>query len=110
MVFVQCSAIRRAAAPRKPAPVRAAQWAFLLHLYKYVQWRRGFEQPQAKTSCKEQVQASLPGGFFLTGACFVRPFLADPATMRPIPVRVIQRLEWHHSGNASFVVVVRSTG
>jgi hypothetical protein len=37
----------------------------------------------------------------------VRPFLVDAATMRPIPVRVVQRLEWHHSGNASFVIVVR---
>ncbi|HEY0887833.1 MAG TPA: hypothetical protein VGE20_21240 [Ramlibacter sp.] len=44
------------------------------------------------------------------GDVIVRPFLVDAATMRPIPVRVVQRLEWHHSGNASFVVVVRCSG
>lgn len=44
------------------------------------------------------------------GEVIVRPFLVDAATRRPIPVRVIQRLEWHHSGNASFVVVVRHNG
>lgn len=44
------------------------------------------------------------------GDVIVRPFLVDAATMRPIPVRVVQRLEWHHSGNASFVVVVRCDG
>lgn len=44
------------------------------------------------------------------GDVIVRPFLVDAATMRPIPVRVVQRLEWHHSGNASFVVVVRCNG
>lgn len=44
------------------------------------------------------------------GDVIVRPFLVDAATMRPIPVRVVQRVEWHHSGSASFVVVVRSNG
>lgn len=44
------------------------------------------------------------------GDVIVRPFLVDAATMRPTPVRVVQRLEWHHSGSPSFVVVVRSNG
>lgn len=44
------------------------------------------------------------------GDVIVRPFLVDAATMRPTPVRVVQRLEWHHSGIASFVVVVRHDG
>lgn len=44
------------------------------------------------------------------GDVIVRPFLVDAATMRPVAVRVVQRLEWHHSGSASFVVVVRRHG
>lgn len=44
------------------------------------------------------------------GDVIVRPFVVEAATMRPVPVRVVQRLEWHHSGNASFVVVVRCNG
>lgn len=44
------------------------------------------------------------------GDVIVRPFLVDAATLRPVPVRVVQRLEWHHSGGPSFVVVVRSNG
>lgn len=44
------------------------------------------------------------------GDVLMRPFLVDPGTMRPIPVRVVQRVDWHHSGEASFVVVVRPDG
>lgn len=44
------------------------------------------------------------------GDVIVRPFLVEAATMRPTPVRVVQRLEWHHSGSPSFVVVVRCHG
>lgn len=44
------------------------------------------------------------------GDVIERPFLVDAATLRPVPVRVVQRLEWHHSGSPSFVVVVRREG
>jgi type II secretory pathway component PulJ len=36
-----------------------------------------------------------------------RPFLVDSNSKNPVPVRVVQRLEWHHTKKPTFVVVVR---
>src|SRR5512140_1964888 len=36
-----------------------------------------------------------------------RPFLVDSVSKQPVPVRVVQLLEWHHSRVPTFVVVVR---
>jgi hypothetical protein len=36
-----------------------------------------------------------------------RPFLVDSGSRQPVPVRVVQRLEWHHSAAPTFVLVVR---
>lgn len=36
-----------------------------------------------------------------------RPFLVDPVSLKPVPVRVVQLLEWHHSRVPTVVVVVR---
>ena len=36
-----------------------------------------------------------------------RPFLVDPGSSEPVPVRVVQRLEWHHSAAPTYVLVVR---
>ena len=35
-----------------------------------------------------------------------RPFLVDSGSKQPIPVRVVQRLEWHHTATPTFIVVV----
>jgi hypothetical protein len=37
-----------------------------------------------------------------------RPFLVESASGQPVPVRVVQRLEWHHSAAPTFVLVVRT--
>lgn len=37
-----------------------------------------------------------------------RPFLVDSGSGKPVPVRVVQRLEWHHSAAPTWVVVVRT--
>ncbi|HWP12741.1 MAG TPA: hypothetical protein VNN06_13015 [Ramlibacter sp.] len=39
-------------------------------------------------------------------AVITRPFLVDSGSKQPIPVRVVQRLEWHHTGKPTFIVVV----
>jgi len=36
-----------------------------------------------------------------------RPFLVELNSRQPVPVRVVQRLEWHHSAAPTFVLVVR---
>lgn len=36
-----------------------------------------------------------------------RPFLVDSVSLQPVPVRVVQLLEWHHSRVPTIVVVVR---
>lgn len=38
----------------------------------------------------------------------VRPFLVESGSRKPVPVRVVQRLEWHHSAAPTVVVVVRT--
>lgn len=35
-----------------------------------------------------------------------RPFLVDSGSKQPVPVRVVQRLEWHHTATPTFIVVV----
>jgi hypothetical protein len=35
-----------------------------------------------------------------------RPFLVDPSSRAPVPVRVVQRLEWHHGKAPTLVLVV----
>lgn len=37
-----------------------------------------------------------------------RPFLVDSSSRKPVPVRVVQRLEWHHSAAPTLVLVVRT--
>jgi hypothetical protein len=39
-----------------------------------------------------------------------RPFLVDAVSRQPVPVRVVQLLEWHHSRVPTVVVVVRRDG
>jgi hypothetical protein len=41
------------------------------------------------------------------GQVITRPFLVDAVSKEPVPVRVVQRLEWHHSKIPTIVVVVR---
>lgn len=36
-----------------------------------------------------------------------RPFIVDSQSRQPVPVRVVQRIEWHHSAAPTFVLVVR---
>jgi hypothetical protein len=38
----------------------------------------------------------------------IRPFLVEASSRQPVPVRVVQRLEWHHSAAPTFVLVVRT--
>jgi len=47
------------------------------------------------------------GGVPRQNEVITRPFIVDSRSMQPVPVRVVQRIEWHHSATPTFVLVVR---
>ncbi len=47
------------------------------------------------------------GGVPRENEVITRAFIVDSQSRQPVPVRVVQRIEWHHSAAPTFVLVVR---